>query len=420
MLGRAMMRKGIFLIGATAVSIVATPARADTVTDWWETAHRYWLASQGAPGPLSPDSARAATRATLAMFEAVNAIDRRYQTYLGFPQAERTASQDAAAATAAFRVLLKHYPANKAALEESYTLSIAQIGGGAAVVAGKAIGEQAAAAAMNAGGVDPAIVQQPYRPRTVPGEWVATPLPSLDSYWPALTPWVMPGADALSPAAPPALTSERYARDYEEVRRLGGKDSKERTPMQTLIARYRQAFDIAPSVRRATDMPGRSQVDNARFLTLYQMGNDDATQAMVVAKQHYEYWRPITAIRNGDKDGNPATQLDPAWVPLIGTPNFQEYPCGHCTLAGSIAEVMEHESGWKPGQGVRVGSLINPTSVVQVLPDWDTWAQQVSDSRMYGGVHYRFSNEAGEAIGRKAARMVIEGALRPLPKARKR
>lgn len=413
------MRLKMLMLGAAA-ALIATPASADTVTDWWETSHRYWLASQGAPGPLGPDAVRAPTRATLAMFEAVNAIDRRYESYLGFPQADRTSSQDAAAATAAYKVLLKHYPANKAALDESYALSMAQLGSSPAVDAGKAIGEKATEAAMNANGVDPAIVQIPYRPKSVPGEWVATALPSLDPYWPALKPWVMPSPDALRPAPPPPLTSERYARDYEEVRRLGGRDSKERTPYQTLIARYRQAFDIAPSVRRATDMPGRSQVENARFLAIYQMANDDAAQAMVVAKQHYEYWRPITAIRNGDKDDNPATQPDPAWAPLIATPNFQEYPCGHCTLAGSIAEIMQHESGWKPGQGVRVGSLLNPTSVVQVLPDWNEWARQVSDSRMYGGVHYRFSNEAGEEIGRRAARLVIERALRPLPRAKKR
>ena len=414
------MRLRMLMLGAAGAVMVASPASADTVTDWWETAHRYWLAGQGAPGPRSPDAERAATRATLAIFEAVNAIDRRYETYLSFPQADRTASQDAAAATAAYKVLLKHYPANKAALDESYTLSMAQLGSGASVEAGKAIGEKAAEAAMNANGIDPAIAQSPYRPLTTPAQWVATALPSLEPYWPAIRPWVMPSPAALRPPPPPALTSERYARDYEEVRRLGGKDSKERTPYQTLIARYRQAFDIAPSVRRATDMPGRSQVENARFLALYQMANDDAAQAMVVAKQHYEYWRPITAIRNGDKDDNPATQPDPIWTPLISTPNFQEYPCGHCTLAGSIAEVMEHESGWKPGQGVRVGSLLNPTSVVQMLPDWKEWARQVSDSRMYGGVHYRFSNEAGEEIGRKAARLVIDGALRPLPKVKKR
>ena len=412
------MRKGMMLMGVAVAALAATPAQADTVTDWWETAHRYWLAGQGAPGPRSPDRERATTRATLAMFEAVNAIDRRYETYLGLPTADRTASQDAAAATAAYKVLLKHHPANKAALDESYLLTMSGLGDGAAVKAGQAIGEQAAAAAMNANGVDPAIVQKPYRPRTTPGQWVATALPSLDQYWPALKPWVIPSADALRPPPPPALTSERYARDVEEVRRLGGQDSKERTPLQTLIARYRQAFDIAPSVRRATDMPGRAQVENARFLALYQMANDDAVQAMVVAKQHYQYWRPITAIRNGDQDGNSATAHDPAWVPLISTPNFEEYPCGHCTAAGAIAEVMETASGWKPVQGVRVGSLLNPTSVVQVLPNWDEWSQQVSDSRLYGGVHYRFSNEAGEAIGRNSAPNVVSTALKPLKRNR--
>lgn len=414
------MRLNNLTLGIASAILMATPAAADTVTDWWETAHRYWLAGQAAPGPRSPDAERAATRATLAMFEAVNAIDRKYESYLGLPQGDRSASQDAAAATAAYNVLLKHYPANKAALEESYALSMAAIPDSPAKQAGILVGDQAAESAMNANGIDPAIAQAPYRPRTVPGEWVATGLPSLESYWPALKPWVVPSPDALRPPPPPSLTSERYARDYEEVRRLGSKDSKERTPVQTLIARYRQAGDIAPSVRRGTDMPGRSQVENARFLAIYQMANDDAIQAMVVAKQHYEYWRPITAIRNGDKDGNPATMPEPAWVPLIATPNFQEYPCGHCTLAGSIAEVMKHESGWKPDQGVRVGSLIYQTSVVQVLPDWDEWARQVSDSRMYGGVHYRFSNEAGEEIGRKAARMVIERALRPLPRGKRR
>lgn len=409
------MRLGMLMCGVAGAACLASPASADTVTDWWETANKYYLAGQAAPGPRSPDAERATTRAALAMFEAVNAIDRRYESYLKLDAADRGASQDAAAATAGYKILLKHYPANKAALDESYLLSMSQIADGPAKENGKAIGEAAAASAINANGIDAAVAQQPYRPLTEPGQWVATGLPSLEQYWPALKPWVISGAEALRPVPPPDLISERYARDVEEVRRVGGRDSKERTPLQTLIARYRQAFDIAPSVRRATDMPGRSQVDNARFLALYQMAMDDAVLAMVVAKQHYHYWRPITAIRNADKDGNPATALDPAWVPLIPTPNFQEYPCGHCAAAGTIAEVMETISGWKPGQGVRVGSLLNPNSVIQVLPNWSEWARQVSDGRMYGGVHYRFSNEAGEELGRKAAQIVMGRALKPLP-----
>jgi hypothetical protein len=407
-------------IGGLAMAF-AQPASADVVTDWWDVANRYFNAGQGMPGPRSADMERASTRTALAMFEAVNAIDRRYHSYLNFPAAEPTASQAAAAATAAFKVLLHHYPANKAPLEEGYTLGMAGIPDTAAKQAGVRIGEQAALAAIAAGGLDAAVAQPPYRPRSVPGEWVATALPSLDPYWQAMKPWVIPSAEALRPAPPPALTSERYARDVEEVRRFGGRASKERTPVQTLIARYRQAFDITPAVRQATDAPGRRPVDNARLLALYQMAFDDAAHAMVVAKQHYDYWRPITAIRNADRDDNPGTQPDPAWVPLIGTPNFQEYPCGHCTVAAAIGEVMKAESGLPASAGVTVGSLINSNAAIQHVASWDEWVRQVSDSRMYGGVHYRFSNEAGEEVGRKAARIVLETALKPLPgKTRKR
>ena len=406
-------------IGLAALAY-AQPASADVVTDWWDVANRYYNAAQGAPGPLSPDTARASTRTALAMFEALNAIDRRYQSYLRLPAGDSRASQDAAAATAAYKVLLHHYPANKSPLEEGYALSMAGMPDTPAKSAGIQLGEQAAQTAIASGGLDAAIAQLPYRPRAVPGEWVATALPSLDPYWAAMKPWVIPSAAGLRSPPPPALTGERYARDVEEVRRFGGRNSKERTPVQTLIARYRQAFDITPSIRMATDAPGRTPLQNARFLALYQMAFDDSAHAMVVAKQHYDYWRPITAIRNADRDDNPGTQPDPAWVPLISTPNFQEYPCGHCTVAAAIGEVMKAESGLPESRGVAVGSLLNPNAAIQHVGSWDEWVRQVSDSRMYGGVHYRFSNEAGEEIGRKAAQYVIANALRPLPGARKR
>ena len=413
------MRSTTLILACAAVA-VTSPARADVATDWWDVANRYYNAAQGSPAPLGPDTARASTRAALAIFEAVNAIDRRYQNYLAMPAGDPTASQDAAAATAGFKVLLHHYPANKAALEESYALTMAGLADSPGRQAGVAIGDKAAALAIAAGGLDQSIVQTPYRPRSVAGEWVATALPSLDPYWQAMKPWVIPNAAALRPPPPPALTSDVYARDVEEVRRLGGRTSIERTPVQTLIARYRQAFDVTSSVRIATDAPGRRAVDNARLLALYQMAFDDAAQAMIVAKQHYDYWRPITAIRNADRDGNPATQVDSGWLPLLPTPNFQEYPCGHCTVAAAIGEVMERESGLPASAGVTVASLINSNSTTQHVASWDEWVLQVSDSRIYGGVHYRFSNEAGEDIGRKAAAYVVANALRPLPKARRK
>jgi hypothetical protein len=390
-------------------------AAADPVTDWWEIASRYNMAQQAASMPGPPEVQRASARTALAVFEAVNAIDRRYQTYLNFPSAAPAASQDAAAATAAYKVLAQHYPQNKAGLEDSYTLAMAQIAEGPAKQAGVAVGEQAAEAVMTLGGIDPKVEQRPHRPTASPGEWVGASPPSLEPYWAAFKPWAAQSADALMPPPPPPLTSAAWAREYEEVRRLGGRNSKERTQLQTLIARHRQGYDLSPMVRYIADRPGRRQVDNARLLALYQMAMDDAVQAMIVAKQKYNFWRPITAIRNGDRDGNDTTQLDAGWLPLLGTPNFQEYPCGHCAAVAVQAEVLKLAGGLPASTPVRIAAGLNPNLVVQSVESWDEVVKQVSDSRMYGGVHYRFSNDAGEDVGRRAARIALDTVLRPLP-----
>jgi hypothetical protein len=400
--------------GAAVAALLAGggAARADTVADWWDYAGK--IASPLTAAPQSPDQQRAATRASLAMFEAVNAIDRRYASWLNLPAADPTASQDAAAATAAYTVLASAFPAMKTSLEESYAITMDEIADGPAKAKGKAIGEAAARAALAVGGIDPAVEQRPYRPRTAAGEWVPTALPGIDASMYAMKPWAIPSVEALMPPPPVALASARWTKDYEEVRRLGGRASKERTPHQTLMARYRQAFDLTPTMRSLADQPGRTPVQNARMFARYQMAFDDAAEVMAAAKFRYDFWRPITAIRNGGGDGNDATPADPVWVPLLATPNFAEYPCGHCTVAAAIAEIMKTETGPRPPGGVRVGSQAVPNSIVQTLPDWDSWAQQVSDSRTYGGVHYRFSNEAGEAIGRAAARIVAEKVMKPV------
>jgi hypothetical protein len=414
------MRPSYMMGAAAAALLVTAPAEADTVTDWWELASRFNFAQQASGMPAPPDAQRASARAALAVFEAVNAIDRRYESYLNFPAGDPAASQDAAAATAASRVLLQHYPQHKGPIEEGYALAMAQISDGAAKQAGVAIGQQAAQAVMARGGVDPAIEQTPYRPRTAPGEWIGASLPSTEPYWLAFRPWVIKSLDAVMSPPPPPLTSATWARDYEEVRRLGSRDSKERTPVQTLIAKYRQGYDFSPMVRYITDRPGRRQVDNARLLALYQLAMDDAVQAMIVAKLRYNFWRPITAIRNGDRDGNDATQRDAGWLPLLPTPNFPEYPCGHCTAVAVQAEVLKLAGGLPADTPVRIAAGGNPNMVVQTVKSWDEAVRQVSDSRMYGGVHYRFANDAGEEIGRRVARTAVATVLKPLPQANRR
>jgi hypothetical protein len=354
------------------------------------------------------------------MFEALNAIDRRYQSYLGLPLGDATASQDAAAVTAAYQVLSHFYPAQKAALDENYSVAMEAVADRTKREAGRLIGEAAAKAAISAGGVDPAVPATPYRPRTQAGQWTATALPVIQPYSVTFKPWVLPSADAVRPAAPPAMTSERWAKDYEEVRRLGARESAERTPHQSLMARYRITPDMMPTLRMTADAPGRALVDNARLFALFAMAGDDAGMATAEAKLHYNFWRPIAAIRNGADDGNEATQADAGWEPLIATPNHPEYPCAHCSSAAVIAEVMKAETGPRPAAGVRVSSRSIPNAAVQVMPTWDEWVKEVSFSRTLGGVHYRFSNEAGEEIGRRVGRMALEKLMRPLPRAQQR
>lgn len=404
-------------LGVAAALAVSAPqsASADTVCEWMDFAGRIIEKDVSPPGALrTPDHAQGKTQVALAMFEALNAIDRRYESYLQLSTVAPSASQHAAAVTAAYRVLMHHYPAQTRALDENYAMAMSGETDLSARDAGVAVGEAAAKAAVAAGGIDPAIAQTPYRPRVRVGEWTATALPVFEPFDVAFRPWVLSNVEAVRPPPPPALTSELYARDLAEVQRVGGRASTARTPNETLMARYRITPDMMPSLRLAADAPGRPLVQNARLFALMQMATDDAYMATAAAKLHYNYWRPIVAIRNADEDGNPATTLDAAWTPLIGTPNHPEYPCGHCTFAGAAAEIMSAEVGARPASGVRVTSRSIPEASVQVLPSWDEWVKQVNYSRILGGVHYRFSNDAGEKVGRDTAKLTLAKVMRPL------
>ena len=402
---------------AAGTALIASPAAADTICEWVEFAQSIQAAAAPPPtAPRTPDHERANTQMALAMFEALNAIDRRYETYLGMAPGDSTASQDAAAATAAYDVLVAHYPGQKSALDDSYAITLATVTDARARDAGIAIGKAAAALALKSGGIDPAIEQVPYLPRAQAGVWVPTQLPVFDPFMTAFRPWILERADSVRPGPPPALTSERWAKDYDEVKRVGGKGSTARTPQETLMARYRITPNMMPSFRLAADAPGRAPVQNARMFAMLEMIEDDSMLAIIDAKLHYDFWRPITAIRNGDKDGNDATAPDRAWEPLINTPNHPEYPCGHCIFAAATAEYMKAEVGNSPAWGVRVSSRSIPGAAVQALPSWDEWSRQVSYSRTLGGVHYRFSNEAAEDMGRKIARLAMANVMRPLPK----
>ena len=407
-----------FVIALAAAGILsAVPAQADTVCEWMDFAGKIETAGVEAQQLVvrTGEYDRAQTQVALAMFEALNAIDHRYESYLGMAPSIRPASPETAAAAAAYGVLLAHFPSQKAALDDSLAEALNAEGNAALRDEGQKIGADAAARALKAGIVDPDATQVPYRPITGPGVWSPTQLPVFSPAYMVQKPWFIGRADAFRAGPPPKLTSARYAKDLNEVKALGGKKSAVRTRHQTWMAKYRINPDLLPALRLVSDQYGRRLVDNARLFALYGMIDDDVMLALADTKYRYNFWRPITAIRNAAEDGNPDTAPDAGWEPLIATPNHPEYPCAHCAQSAATAELMKSVQGNVPPSGVRIASLSSPNAPVQVLPSWDAWAQEVSDSRTLGGVHYRFSNEAGAEMGKRIARAALEKVMRPLP-----
>jgi hypothetical protein len=385
------------MLAALAAAGLATPARADPVADWYE-------ASSALGG-------QARSQVALAMFEAANAVDRRYESYLGFPAAATPANGEVAVAVAAHGILRLGYPAQAGVLQASLDYNLGLVPDGPAKSAGITIGQAAAAAVMNRF-TQSAGVPREYLPATAPGVYVPTDLPVLTMGAYLARGWFLAKPDEFEPRPPPTLKSAEWAQAYNEVRRLGRKTGSERTPFQTASANFWSSNDPELAMRLLSFAPGRSLVQNARLYAKVGMGMADAHVAMSVAKYDYHFWRPITAIRNGANDGNPKTDPDAGWEPLIRTPLHPEYPCGHCIMASVTATIMAAEFG-KDAKLVFDDPTMPGTG--QVLTP-DEYVQAVSMSRIYAGVHYRFSNEAAEEMGRKIGQRAVADFMKPLPR----
>jgi len=295
------------------------PAWADVVTD--ANAKAAEIASR-LPG--TPPAVRVMAFVQVSVFDAVNAISGRYPATRAKITAPAGASVDAAVAATTRTVLLKLVPTQQAAIEADYQAALKSLPDGAAKTGGIAVGEQAAAACLAR--EDGMGVPDTYRPHTTAGLYVPTMLPAVPN-WGKRKPWVMTGGDQFRPGPPPSLTSETWARDYNEIKALGGKTSVKRSAEQTAIAKFWEA--TAPNVywpvaRSVAAAPGRDVTDNARLLATAAMAMDDALLAVFDAKYTYNFWRPVTAIRNGDLDGNDATEREPSWTPFIDTPMHPE------------------------------------------------------------------------------------------------
>jgi hypothetical protein len=407
------------------VLLVCSPiaAGADVVLDWNAIAVSTAV-SQGA-SPFA--QARFLAISQLAVFEAVNAITDDYTPYLGTVIAPLGASADAAAVAAAYRVLKNYFPL-AANLDPAYAASLALIPNGSAKIGGIATGEAAAAQMIARRLNDGSSPAQFYLPASIdPGVWQLTPScpmgGGINFQWQNMTPFGVksaPGSQAwiaqFAPGPPPALTSKQYARDYNEVKRVGNVTSdltarpQDRADVARFYAASSPSFVFNLVARQVAVAEGGSLTKNARVLALLNMASNDSLVASFWTKYHYKLWRPETAIFEGNLDGNGKTDADTTFAPYILTPCFPSYPSNHGSGSNSAAEILRRVYG----DGHHPITMTN--AAVPGLTFHDTRFSQItddiSDARIFGGIHFRFDQEAGADLGRDVATYVYKHNLR--------
>jgi len=344
----------------------------------------------------------------VAMFEAVNAVAGKYQPFTEKIAAAPGSSPEAAAAQAAHDVLVKYCPKQQREADGVLASSLALVTESAARASGVAVGQKAAAAIIAARATARSTGLDGYYSPTTAGVYVPTST-QIGLGWSQSTPWVLRTASELRSPAPPSLTSEIWSRDYEEVRRMGAKSGSARSEVQTDMGKFWPNRSVRIVLRQLVGLPGRSLVDDARFLALAEMAWADAYVALFEAKYAWNFWRPITAIRGGALDGNDRTVPDADWTPLMETPLHPEYPCGHCVSSAAVGTVIRAEFGDRM-----------PTIVIEIegalmrrYPTAESYMDEVSESRLLAGAHYRFSLDAGKAMGVAIGKLAVERFFRP-------
>ena len=356
-----------------------------------------------------PPAERLVAMTQVAMFDAVNSIERKYQPYLVQLPARATASKEAAAAAAAATVLAGINPQARAEMKAELAKYLDAFPDSDAKAEGVKLGEAVAAKILEARANDGSNAPDAYRPRTTPGVYVPTVTP-LASHWPGVKPFALTSASQFRPVAPIALKSAEWAANYNEIKELGGRVSTKRSARQTEDARFWLAVDGSvyyPLIGTLAAEKQLSLVDSARLFALVAVARADGLIAVFDAKYHYEFWRPVTAIRNGDIDDNPATERDAAWQPIDATPMHPEYPCAHCIESASLAGVVQAVFGTAEIPEV---SMTSPTApgVVHHWTNVRAFADEVAEARIWAGFHYRFSTKVGQDMGYKIGEYVVK------------
>jgi hypothetical protein len=384
------MSRRLALLALFAGALCATAARADAVTDW-----------NIKSGEVITEARIGTPPAVRVMAIVQTAAHHAVQT-----ASQRGSSVEAALAAAHRVVLATLLPAQQPMIDAAYQRALVAITDATAKFDGIADGEAAAQSVLTARANDGAATPETYRPRTTAGLYVPTAMPVV-TQWPQRKPWLMRDAVQFRPAPPPALASDAWARDFNEVKAMGGRTSTRRSAEQTEVARF---WDYsAPQiyhalVRSVALQAGRSLERNARLFAAVAQAMDDALIAVFEAKYHHNFWRPVTAIRNADLDANDATERDAAWAPLIDVPMHPEYPSAHSALASALGTVLAAEAGTAP---LPVLTTSSPTAkgATRRYPSIAALVQEVADARVWGGIHYRSATEVGAQMGRQVGEL---------------
>ena len=356
-----------------------------------------------------------------AVYDAVNAIEGGHEPYLGSPSvADQADSSPAAVATAAHGVLLGLFPGQQTTLDAQLAASLAQIPEGAAKTGGIEVGAAAAAAMLDARANDGR-----FSPFTVvqgdePGEWRSTafvngnpvvePAPWIGN----VRPFLIRSAEALRSDGPNALASAAYAEDFNEVKRFGSLTSTVRTADQTDAALFWQAHQAAlfnAIFRQLAVAQDLDIAEAARLFAMANMAGSDGAIACWDDKYYWNFWRPITAIRQADTDGNPATVADPSWTPLFGTPPFPEHPSGHTCVSGAIVETLQDFFGTDK---VSFSTFSPFSGSTREFGRFSEAIKEIIDARVWAGIHFRTADTQGYVIGRKVSHWLEKHYFRPV------
>ena len=394
------------VVATLCLSVAVGTARADTVTDWNATAAALPIAAP-------PVHARVMAAMHGAIYDAINSIEPRYETYRFPVEAPAGASKDAAVAAAAYSVLAALVPSQKATLDSALAQTLAKISDERSKADGILVGKTVAEGMLAWRAKDNFDVKAVDNPGTGAGVWQRTPpgfAPGVLPQMGGVTPFTLKSVDQFAAKGRPALTSKEFARDLAEIKSLGGRLSTERTADQTAAAVLWEGSELPPLnavVRAASQSRKLSLHENARLFALTHMAIADALVVSFRIKYQEKAWRPITAIRAGYG----STAPDPNWESLLITPPHPEYPAAHCISAGAAAQVLRSLFG---SDEVKFSYVFPPS--IGITRSYTSLAQiekEVEDARVFGGIHFRSTTEQSTDLGRRVGGYAVANYLRP-------